>query len=44
MRFASYNAHRGKEILPKDDVESLMYNLIYMMKKTLPWIKLETED
>jgi len=35
--FASINAHQGCEISRKDDIESLMYTLIYLLIGTLPW-------
>jgi hypothetical protein len=41
-RYASINAHKGKNQSPADDLESLMYNLIYICKKDLPWINVKT--
>lgn len=41
-RYASITAHKGKDQTPADDIESLLYNLIYMCKKTLPWINIRT--
>lgn len=39
-RYASINAHKGRNQTPADDIESLLYNLIYMCRKDLPWINL----
>ena len=37
--FASINAHDSKgQCSKKDDIEALIYNLVYMYKGTLPWI------
>lgn len=35
--FASINAHNGKELSRRDDIESLIYTLIYLCAGTLPW-------
>ncbi len=35
--FASINAHHGNELSRKDDIESLIYTLIYLLIGTLPW-------
>lgn len=35
--FASINAHRGNELSRRDDIESLVYTLIYLVTGTLPW-------
>lgn len=42
VRYASINAHRGAGIRGRDDLESLVYVLVYLIKKSLPWC--ETED
>ncbi|OHT05942.1 Casein kinase I isoform alpha [Tritrichomonas foetus] len=36
-KFASIAAHTGKCIYPKDDLESLVYTIIYFLKGKLPW-------
>lgn len=35
--FASVNAHSGFELSRRDDIESLLYTLMYLHKSTLPW-------
>jgi len=35
--FASVNAHLGKDLSRRDDIESLIYTLIYLCAGTLPW-------
>ena len=36
-RFASIAAHRGQELSRKDDLESLVYVLLYLIRGSLPW-------
>lgn len=35
--FASINAHMGRDLSRRDDIESLVYTLIYLCTGTLPW-------
>ena len=41
LRYASVNKHEGMEQSRRDDVEEVMYVLIYMMLGRLPWMKEE---
>lgn len=37
--FASINSHVGIRLSRRDDLESFVYSGLYMIKKTLPWLK-----
>ena len=43
MRYMSINACKGYEQSRRDDLESLGYMLIFLMKNYLPWISIEDE-
>ena len=37
LKFSSANAQRGNQQSRRDDIESLGYTILYLMKKSLPW-------
>ncbi|CAD8085632.1 unnamed protein product [Paramecium primaurelia] len=37
IRYASRQAHKGNQLYYKDDLESLLYVLVYLRNKNLPW-------
>lgn len=39
-RYASISAHKGLIQTPKDDIESLLYVMGFMMRKKAPWFQL----
>ena len=41
LRFMSINSNNCCEQSRKDDLESLGYMLVYLIKKTLPWLRIE---
>ncbi len=43
MRFCSINANNYKNVARKDDLESLLYSMIYLIKGSLPWFELKSE-
>jgi serine/threonine protein kinase len=42
--FASVAAHKGQLLRPKDDIESLIYTLVYLLKGELPWLTNDDRD
>lgn len=44
LRYASINTHKGNLVGPRDDLESLGYLLVFLLMKTLPWLREERND
>jgi len=44
VRYASVRTHLGEQQSRRDDLESLGYVMVYLMKGRLPWMGLEAED
>lgn len=36
-RYASLHAHLGRAVSPRDDLESLVYTLAFLVSRQLPW-------
>jgi casein kinase 1 len=36
-KYASIPAHQGKEQAPRDDLESMCYTMLYLLRGGLPW-------
>lgn len=43
LRFSSINSHEGIQNSRRDDLESLCYIIVYMIKKKLPWEVYESQ-
>lgn len=41
LGFMSCRAHEAKDLGPADDIESLIYTLLYLAEGNLPWLKLQ---
>ena len=43
IRFCSLNANNYKNISRKDDLQSVIYSMIYLIKGCLPWFQLKSQ-
>lgn len=43
-RYASIAAHKGETQSPKDDLESIIYILVYLFRSKLPWMGIQHKD
>jgi len=44
LRYASINSHLGYTLSYRDDLESLLYSIIYLYNRKLPWQSIKCED
>ena len=42
--FAPIAAHNGEKQFPRDDLESMVYTILYLMNGKLPWNDIQTND
>lgn len=43
LAFMSCKAHEAKALGPSDDIESLIYTMLFMLSGTLPWLKIKIQ-
>lgn len=44
LGFMSCRAHEGKPQVPGDDIESMIYTILYLAEGTLPWLKIKVHS